>query len=197
MLDKRNNSILKFKMKVFSNNITIFISVLLVLTAIISCESNFKEVQKSTFAEFAPSGEADSINLKYTDSGRIKSILITSKMLDYATVEFPFTEFPKGVNVTLFDEKSKKTFVAAKYAVTFKNTDLIDLQGSVKVTNETGQIFETDQLYFDQKNEWFYTERKYKFTDPKGLSYGEGVDFSKDFKIINSQRISGEVQNSN
>ncbi|WP_395051993.1 LPS export ABC transporter periplasmic protein LptC, partial [Flavobacterium sp.] len=155
-------------MKVFSKNITIFISVLLVLTAIISCESNFKEVQKSTFAEFAPSGEADSINLKYTDSGRIKSILITSKMLDYATVEFPFTEFPKGVNVTLFDEKGKKTFVAAKYAVTFKNTDLIDLQGSVKVTNETGQIFETDQLYFDQKNEWFYTERKYKFTDPKG-----------------------------
>lgn len=197
MLDKRNSSILKFKMKVFSKNITIFISVLLVLTAIISCESNFKEVQKSTFAEFAPSGEADSINLKYTDSGRIKSILITSKMLDYATVEFPFTEFPKGVNVTLFDEKGKKTFVAAKYAVTFKNTDLIDLQGSVKVTNETGQIFETDQLYFDQKNEWFYTERKYKFTDPKGLSYGEGVDFSKDFKIINSQRISGEVQNSN
>ena len=180
-------------MKLITKNSSTFILICLVLTAIVSCESNFKEVQKSTFAEFAPSGEADSINLKYTDSGRIKSILITAKMLDYATVEFPFTEFPKGVNVTLFDEKGKKTFVAAKYAVTFKNTDLIDLQGSVKVTNETGQIFETDQLYFDQKNEWFYTEKKYKFTDPKGVSFGEGIDFSKDFKIINSQKISGEV----
>lgn len=162
-----------------------------------SCESNFREVQKSNFAEFSPSGEADSINLKYTDSGRIKSILVSPKMLDYATVEFPFTEFPVGINVTLFDEKGKKTFVTSKYAVTFKNTDLIDLQGSVKISNETGQLFETDQLYFDQKNEWFYTDKRYKFTDPKGISFGEGVDFSKDFKIINSQKISGEVESSN
>jgi LPS export ABC transporter protein LptC len=162
-----------------------------------SCESNFKEVQKSTYAEFTPSGEADSINIKYTDSGRIKSILISDKMLDYATVEFPFTEFPKGVNVTLYDENGKRTFVTSKYAVTFKNTDLIDLQGSVKITNETGQLFETEQLYFDQKNEWFYTEKRYKFTDPKGVSFGEGVDFSKDFKIINSQSVTGEVENNN
>ncbi|WP_395045230.1 LPS export ABC transporter periplasmic protein LptC [Flavobacterium sp.] len=166
---------------------------LLVMT---SCESNFKEVQKSNFAEFAPSGEADSINLKYTDSGRIKSILISPKMLDYATVAFPFTEFPVGIKVTMYDENGKKTFVTSKYAVSFKNTDLIDLQGSVKITNETGQIFETEQLYFDQKNEWFYTEKRFKFTDPKGFTYGEGVDFSKDFKIINSQRITGEVESS-
>jgi LPS export ABC transporter protein LptC len=79
--------------------------------------------------------------------------------------------------------------------VTFKNTDLIDLKGDVKISNETGQLFETEQLYFDQKNEWFYTEKRYKFTDPKGVSHGEGVDFSKDFKIINSQDISGEVEN--
>ncbi len=167
------------------------------LALISSCESNFKEVQKSTFSEFSPSGEADDFNMKYTDSGRIKTVLIAPKMLDYATVEFPFTEFPKGINVTLYDDKGKKTFVVSSYAVTFKNTNLIDLQGNVKISNEMGQLFETDQLYFDQKNEWFYTEKKYKFTDPKGVSFGEGVDFSKDFKIINSQKISGEVQSAN
>lgn len=177
-----------------SRKITIFSATFFSVVMLFSCESNFKEVQKSTFAEFTPSGEADSINIKYTDSGKIKSILVSPKMLDYATVEFPFTEFPKGVNVTMYDEKGKKTFVSAKYGVTFKNTDLIDLRGDVKIATETGQLFETQQLYFDQKNEWFYTEKRYKFTDPKGVSYGEGVDFSKDFKIINSQEISGEVE---
>ena len=54
-------------------------------------------------------------------------------------------------------------------------------------------MLETEQLYFDQKNEWFFTERKYKFTDLKGGSNGQGIDFSKDFKVINSQRITGEV----
>ncbi|MET0759645.1 MAG: LPS export ABC transporter periplasmic protein LptC [Flavobacterium sp.] len=158
-----------------------------------SCESNFKEVQKINFSEFTPSGEADDFNLKYTDSGRITSILISPKMLDYATVEFPFTEFPKGINVTIFDVKGKKTFVTSNYAISFKGTDVIDLQGKVTITNETGQKMETEQLYFDQKNEWFYTEKKFKFTDPKGVSYGEGIDFSKDFKIVNSQKISGEI----
>ena len=169
-------------------------AIIVALVLMSSCESNFREVQKSNFAEFTPSGEADTIDLKYTDSGKIKSILVSPKMLDYATVEFPFTEFPKGLKVTMYDNNGKKTFVTSKYAITFKNTDLIDLQGNVKITNEAGQLFETEQLYFDQKNEWFYTEKRFKFTDAKGFTYGEGVDFSKDFKIINSQRISGEVQ---
>jgi LPS export ABC transporter protein LptC len=184
-----NFKTMKFKYQISTS----FLLLTIFMVTLISCESNFKEVQKSNFSEFTPSGEADSINLKYTDSGKIKAILVSPRMLDYATVDFPFTEFPKGINVTLFDENSKKTFVTSKYAVTYKNTDIIDLQGNVKITNETGQLLETEQLYFDQKNEWFYTEKRYKFTDPKGVSFGEGIDFSKDFKIINSQRISGEV----
>lgn len=191
MLDKRNSTVLIMAAK----KIGLFAAgILFALLLMSSCESNFREVQKSNFAEFTPSGEADSIDLKYTDSGKIKSILVSPKMLDYATVEFPFTEFPKGLKVTMYDDNGKKTFVTSKYAITFKNTDLIDLQGNVKITNEAGQLFETEQLYFDQKNEWFYTEKRFKFTDAKGFTYGEGVDFSKDFKIINSQRISGEVQ---
>ncbi|SCY51200.1 LPS export ABC transporter periplasmic protein LptC [Flavobacterium caeni] len=161
--------------------------------ALVSCESNFKEVQKINFSEFMPSGEATDFNLKYTDSGRIKSILVSPLMLDYASVEFPFTEFPKGVDVTMFDTKGKRTFIKSNYAVTFKGTDIIDLRDKVRISSEAGQLLETEQLYFDQKNEWFFTEKKFKFTDPKGVSFGEGIDFSKDFKIVNSQRIKGTI----
>lgn len=180
-------------MKPRVNSFFLFGATVFLAASLFSCESNFREVQKSNLSEFTPSGQADSINLKYTDSGRIKAVLVSPRMLDYATVSFPFTEFPQGINVTLFDENGKKTFVTSRYAVTYKNTDIIDLRGSVKITNETGQLLETEQLYFDQKNEWFYTEKRYKFTDPKGISYGEGIDFSKDFKIINSQGISGQL----
>ena len=94
----------------------------------VACESNFKEVQKINFSEFMPSGEAENFNLKYTDSGRIKSILVSPKMLDYSNVEFPFIEFPKGIHVTMYDADGKRTFITSDYAVTFKGTDLIDLQ---------------------------------------------------------------------
>ena len=162
--------------------------------SLVGCESNFKEVQKINFSEFVPTGEANQINLKYTDSGRINAILESPKMLDFSSLEFIFTEFPKGVHVTLFDKKEKKTFIISDYAVSYKLTNIIDLQGDVKITSEAGQMLETQQLYFDQKNEWFFTEKSFKFTDPKGVTNGQGIDFSKDFKIINSQRITGEIE---
>lgn len=173
-----------------------FILSILFCFLIIGCESNFRDVQKMGVAEFSPSGDADGINLKYTDSGRITANLISPKMLDYATVEFPFTEFPKGIHLTLFDKNGKQTYIDAKYAVSHKETNLIDLQNDVKISNQNGELLETDQLYYDQKNEWFFTEKKFKFTSSKGVSHGEGIDFSKDFKKVNSQKISGEIQSS-
>ena len=145
-------------------------------------------------SEFTPSGDADSINLKYTESGRITANLISPKMLDYATVAYPFTEFPNGMHLTLFDKNGRQTYIDAKYAISHKTTNIIDLQGDVKISNQNGELLETEQLYYDQKNEWFFTEKKFKFTSPKGVSYGEGIDFSKDFKKVNSQKISGQVQ---
>jgi LPS export ABC transporter protein LptC len=164
------------------------------ITLFLGCESNFKEVQKINFSEFVPSGEADKINLKYTDSGRITAILISPKMREFASVDFPFTEFPKGIDVTLYDVKGKRTFIKSDYATSYKLTNMIDLRGNVKITSQDGQILETEQLYFDQKNEWFFTEKSFKFMDPKGVSNGQGIDFSKDFKVINSQSIAGEVE---
>jgi LPS export ABC transporter protein LptC len=167
---------------------------ILIAVLSLSCESKFKEVQRNNFSDFVPSSNADIINLKYTDSGRITAILLSDKMLDYAAVDFPFTEFPKGINVTLYDKQAKKTVVTSKYAVSYKQTGIIDLQGKVKIVSDDGQILETQQMYYDQKNAWFFTEKKYKFSSPKGISNGQGIDFSKDFKVINSQRITGEVE---
>jgi LPS export ABC transporter protein LptC len=181
-------------MTLYSKNSFPLLSAIFLCLTFIACESNFKDVQKMGISEFSPSGDADSINLKYTDSGRITANLISPKMLDYATMEFPFTEFPKGIHLTLFDKNGKQTFVVANYAVSHKLTNLIDLQGSVKISNQSGDVLETDQLYYNQKNEWFFTEKKFKFTSPKGVSFGEGIDFSKDFKKVNSKKISGQVQ---
>ncbi|MFA9189738.1 LPS export ABC transporter periplasmic protein LptC [Flavobacterium sp. FZUC8N2.13] len=163
------------------------------VTLFFGCESNFKKVQQNNFTEFTPTGDADKVNLKYTDSGFIKIVLVSSKMLDYAAVDFPFTEFPKGIDVTIYDKNAKETHVTSNYAISYKQTNIIDLQGKVKIVSQDGQMLETEQLYYDQKNEWFFTEKKFKFTDLKGVSNGQGIDFSKDFKVINSQRITGEV----
>lgn len=161
-----------------------------------SCESNFKDVQRMNAVAFAAAVQAENINLKYTDSGKVKSILLSPLMMDYSNLDYGFKEFPKGVNVTLFDDKNQKTTVVADYATTYDDTKIIDMQGNVKITTADGKVLTTDQLYFDQKTEWFYTEKNFKFTDGQGgYLEGPGLDFSKDFKIFNMQRNSGQIPN--
>lgn len=159
-----------------------------------SCESNFKDVQRINTVMFSPSGETENINLKYTDSGKVKAILVSPLMLDFSNLEYGFNEFPKGVHVTLFDDKGQKSYVVSDYAITYAKTDIIDLQGNVKITSSDGNVLQTDQLFYDQKNEWFYTEKNFKFTDAKGGYFeGPGIDFSKDFKVFDMQQNSGEI----
>lgn len=163
---------------------------------LLSCESNFKDVQRINSVAFSPSGETENINLKYTDSGKVKAILVSPLMLDFSNLEYGFNEFPKGVHVTLYDEQGKTSTVVADYAIRYEGSDIIDLQGNVKITAQGGQVLETQQLFYDQKNEWFYTEKRFKFTDDKG-SYleGPGIDFNKDFSIVNAQSNTGQVEN--
>ncbi len=178
---------------------TVIKLLLLLLPAMlfVSCDNNLKDIRKIYFSEFTPSGQAEDMNVKYTDSGRITAVLKSPKMLDYGTVSFPFTEFPKGVDVTLYDKKGKRTYITSDYAVSFKGTELIDLRNNVKIRSEDGQLLETEQLYFDQKNEWFFTEKNFKFTDSQnGSTTGKGIDFSKDFKRVNFQQVNGLINKS-
>ena len=173
-----------------------YIAFLLAILFLQSCESNLKDVQRIYKTSFVPTGEADSINLKYTDSGRVKSILQSIKMIDYSTAKNPFVEFPKSVLVTLIDANGNKTTVVADKAISYKKTEVIDLIGNVKIQTYDGKVLVTNQLYFDQKNEWFFTEEAFTFRDADGsFLQGLGIDFSKDFKIFNMQNNNGEVNN--
>ena len=176
------------------NNIFNIVTISFIVTIFFSCEGSLKDVQKFNRSSFLPSGEVDTINLKYTDSGKVKSILRSRKMLDYSNIENAFTEFPVGVEVTMYDDLQQTTVIKSNYAISYKKTEIIDLQGDVLITSHDGKKLETSQLYFHQKNEWFFTEKQFKFTDEAGgFLQGPGVDFSKDFKIFNMQTSNGEI----
>jgi LPS export ABC transporter protein LptC len=168
-------------------------SILFVIISLfcIGCDSDINDVRKINIKEFNPIGEALDFNLKYTDSGKIKAVLLSPQMLDYSQLDFPFTEFPKGIKLTVYDEQGNKSFVTSNYAISYSKTNIIDLVGKVKITTYDGKVLETEQLYYDQKNEWFFTQKKYKFTNKQNVIEGIGIDFSKDFKTLDTQQITG------
>src|SRR5690606_8632542 len=104
-----------------------YLVVLFFAFLLISCERDFKEIQKASKVDFVPTSEAENFVMRYTDSARIKSVLKSPLMLDYSSLEYPFTEFPSGVDITMYDEKAQRSFITADYGVNFSKSELIDL----------------------------------------------------------------------
>lgn len=166
-------TILKYKTLVM---VTVFS-----VTIFFSCKDNFKEIQNIGILDSGPLSIAENINTKYTDSGKLKSILISPKMLNFSNREFAFYEFPVGINLTLFDEDNNESNVVSDYAIIYDQTDIIDLRGNVVLTTHSKDTLYAEQLFYDQKTEWLFTNSPVRFVTSERIINGNGFDSNKDF----------------
>nr|WP_321232007.1 LPS export ABC transporter periplasmic protein LptC [uncultured Psychroserpens sp.] len=172
----------------------IYIVTAIVVTMFFSCKNNFKEVQQIGVLQNQPIGEAKNINLKYTEAedsiGRLIANLESPKMLDYSNRDFSFSEFPDGLRLSLYDENNQKNIVLADYGIVYNATDLIDLQGNViLITPQNDSLF-AEQLYYDQKNEWLFTNLPVRLKSATANN-GHGNIFDSDTKFKNYTILEG------
>ncbi|MDG3584055.1 LPS export ABC transporter periplasmic protein LptC [Galbibacter pacificus] len=161
------------------------------VTMFFSCEGNLKEVQKMTAQNKMPVGVAEDFVLKYTDSTKLKAVVSGPLYEDYTNQTFPFQEFPKGVHVVFYDDSNQKSTITAKYAIFYSKSDLVDMKGDVVLKTYDGKQLLADQLFWDQKNQWIFTEGPYTFNSPDLNMTGIGIDFNKEFTVVNSHGNSG------
>ncbi len=174
-------------------NILNIVTVIIAVTMFFSCSDNFKQVQKIGVSENEPIGIAENINLKYTDSGRVTANLLSAKMLDYSNRDFPFNEFTGGITLYVFDEENKKSTIVSDYAIVYNNTDLIDLQNNVVITTHDGNVLKTEQLYYDQKREWLFTNVPVTFTTKQDIIKGNGFDSNSKFTNAEVLEVTGII----
>ena len=176
------------------NILNLYKSVMALLMAItlFSCESNYQNVKKLSLSDNAPFAEGKDINFKYTDSGKMVTNLLAAKLLDYSNLRFPYKEFPDGIEVHFWDEKGEENTVTADYAIQYEETGLVDLRKNVVVITADSVVLRGDQLYWDQKNAWIFTDQPYRINFKDG-SYNEGgrFDSNQDFTIFLSRKNQG------
>ncbi|MGC1204257.1 MAG: LPS export ABC transporter periplasmic protein LptC [Flavobacteriaceae bacterium] len=170
------------------NIVTVF-----TVTMFFSCNNSYNEVKKMGISENEPIGIAEHINLKYTDSGRVTANLLSAKMLDFSNRDFPYYEFTNGVTLYLFDDENKKSTVVSDYAITYDKTNLIDLQGNVKIITQTNDTLFAEQLYYDQKKEWLYTNKPVTFRTGFDLIHGNGFDSNSKFTNAEVLEVTGII----
>ena len=168
-------------------NIYLSIVTILFVTMLFSCEGNLKGVREMEIPEDAPQAIGTEINLKYTDSGKVVAILRSDLMRDFSNKEFPYREFPEGLEVEFFDENEKNT-VTANYGVIYSATGLIDLQGDVVVITSDSTELTAEQLYWDQANNWVFTDQPNTIRFKNGaLNVGQGFDSNQEFSNFRSR----------
>lgn len=158
----------------------------MLLTALFfSCGNTTKEVQDFLAEKNLPIGVAKDVYLIHTDSGRVQTKLIAPVLNDFANREdHPYQEFPKGIEITTYTEDNDSITLTADYAKTFSKTGISEVNGNVVVTNyrEKSKLL-TEQLFWDQKTHYIYTEKPFKLytqTDSlKGIGFESKEDLSK------------------
>ena len=158
----------------------------------ITC-SNEKSIVLNLKTAEIPISSAVEINTVHTDSGIVSSILNSPKMLNFSNAAFPYFKFPKNIEVILIDRNNNKTKIIADYAISYSNSDLIDLRGNVIISTHLLDTLITDQLYYDRGMEWLFTNYDFRYVSSDKDIFGRGFDSDKTFEKIKFLEVNGYV----
>ncbi|RZS99787.1 LPS export ABC transporter periplasmic protein LptC [Aquimarina brevivitae] len=160
----------------------------LAVTLFFSCHDNKQTTTNPEVFKNTPEGEAFNVNLKYTDSGRLMAVLKSPKILNFNNKSFGYWEFPDGVVLDIIDEEGKVSVIKADFAISYPQTNLIDMRGNVDILTADSTRLKAQQLYWDQEANWIFTDYPYTSILPDGtINEGDGFDANQDFTILNSR----------
>ena len=166
--------------------------VLLLFIFLSSCKNELADVRSLDYNN-SPITIAKNINSIYTDSGIVSSKLISPKMFNFSNMDFPFFEFPESVEIILFDKDNNESIITADYVISYNDTDLVDLRTNVIIITSSKDTLYTDQLYYNKKDEWLFTNYPFRYKSIDKNITGVGFDSNIDFSKINFLEVNGYV----
>jgi len=170
------------------------IATILLVAMFFSCGNDFEEVNDFLADKNLPIAVTKNIRLVYTDSGYIKNKLKAPILHNFENrKKHPYQEFPKGIEITTFDRQGDSTTIKGNYAITYSKTEISEIRGNVTVYNHSQKLkLKTKQLYWDQKENFFYSSKKSILTSPKDTIIGlEGFDSNADLTNASMMNNSG------
>ncbi|ATA79379.1 LPS export ABC transporter periplasmic protein LptC [Capnocytophaga sputigena] len=180
-------------MKISFFNIVKSIAVLSGMAMLFSCNNDMRNLQQLSIQKKFPQGEAYNFKLVYTDSTKVVAVVTSPLNKDYTNQRMPYSEFPEGVKVEFYDQARHKNIVEAQYGIIYPSSDIVELRNNVVLTTYDGKRLKTEQLFWDQKEDWIFTDKEFSFTDEaKGtITNGIGMDFDKKFSTVKAHKTTG------
>lgn len=160
-----------------------------------SCSNSTKEVKDFLATKNLPTGIAKNAFHVYKDSGRITSKLITPLLHDYSNrTNHPYNEFPDGIKIINFEGKDSIT-ITGNYALTYSKTSVSEIKGDVVVLNHSEKTkLKTEQLFWDQNTNYFFSEKAFVLMTLKDTIYGVGFECKEDLSKHLAKKTTGRLE---
>lgn len=125
-----------------------------------SCKDDGKiGVASSINVKSMPSMQTMNVSTLISDSGITQYKIVSPIWNVYDEVDTPYWSFPKGIYLQKFDRKFNViASVAADSAKFFTPQKLWRLDGNVEMTKVPGELFLTQQLFWDQRRNQIYSD---------------------------------------
>ncbi len=146
-----------------------------------SCENDIREVQNLNKKSIGIE-EGKDIESYLSQAGKVKAKLMAPVMLRYQA-DTPKVEFPKSLRVDFFNDSTVvESKLFAKYGRYLENENKVFLRDSVVVFNMAGDTLFCQELYWDQNQSIFYTDKNVIIHKPDQKVYGNGLIADQSFK---------------
>ncbi|MFW6351769.1 MAG: LPS export ABC transporter periplasmic protein LptC [Bacteroidota bacterium] len=178
------------------NHYTTAGSIFLLLAVIVftwSCQSNtHEEIKAVVDEENFPSLSVLDLETAITDSGKVAYQFITPEMNQYDNLQKPYTEFPEGLHLIIFnDQQEIDAQIKSRYAIYHESKELWELQDNVEAVNFNNEVINTEQMFWDSRNKTIYSDEFVKITTDQEILTGYGFEADERLEDYTIKRISG------
>ncbi|MDD2476265.1 MAG: LPS export ABC transporter periplasmic protein LptC [Dysgonamonadaceae bacterium] len=167
------------------NNITIVLIAIVMLFFYAACGGKDTSMIDIKYdPETTPSMNTDSVTTLISDSGITRYKLVTENWQVFDKAEDPFWYFPKGIYIERFDSVFQvEAKILADTAWNFTDKRLWRLKGNVDIRNMEGEMFLSDELFWDQQSQKVYSDKfieiKRGDTELKGYGFESNQEMTE------------------
>lgn len=129
-----------------------------------------------------PTMSTVNVSTLISDSGITQYKIVSPLWNVYDEVDTPYWTFPKGIYLQKYDRSFKVVAtVAADSAKFYRLQNLWQLDGNVELTKVSGELFLTQQLFWDQRRHRLFSDSFIHIETPERML--EGLGFESDERL--------------
>lgn len=139
--------------------------------------------------------KAKDVESYLSQGGEMRAKLLSPLMFRYQT-DTVYTEFPNTLHVDFYNDSVQvESWLTANYGKYYESLNKVFLRDSVMVVNVDGDTLRCPELWWDQNQKRFYTDKPSRIDGKdKHIYCRDGIEGPQDLKILTCHYPTGPFQ---